>query len=68
MKNLKSILLMSIWTLSIIYILYLLGAHLYYQNVFIAVLIGAILLLTHMVNMLIYFKIAGKEPYKWFIG
>jgi hypothetical protein len=66
MKTLKAIVFMSIWTLSIIYVLYLLEAHLHYQNVFAAVLIGFVLLVTHMINMVLYFKIAGKTPYKWF--
>jgi len=68
MKTLKAFVFMSIWTLSIIYVLYLLGAHLNYHNIFIAGLIGVILLITHMVNMVLYFKIAGNTPYKWFIN
>ena len=66
MKTLKAILGMSIWTLSIMYILYLFEAHLYYQNIFIAGLIGIVLLIMHMINMVLYFRIAGKAPYKWF--
>ena len=66
MKTLKAIVFMSIWTLSIIYVLYLLEAHLHYQNVLTAGLIGFVLLITHMINMVLYFKIAGKSPYKWF--
>ena len=65
MKTLKAILFMSIWTLSIMYTLYLFEAHLYYQNIFIAGLIGIVLLITHMINMVLYFRIAGKAPYKW---
>jgi len=66
MKTLKAIVFMTIWTLSIMYVLYLSGAHLHYQNIFIAGLIGIVLLIMHMINMVLYFRIAGKAPYKWF--
>ena len=59
MKTLKAILFMSIWTLSIMYILYLFEAHLYYQNIFIAGLIGIVLLIMHMISsvLLVHLRI-----------
>jgi len=44
----------------------LLEAHIYYREVVWAICIAAALLFVHMVNMVIYFNITGKEPYKWF--
>lgn len=66
MKTLKAILIMSIWTSIVGFILYTIEAHLYFREIIWAVAIGVILLITHMVNMALYFKIAGKEPYLWF--
>jgi hypothetical protein len=66
MKTLKAILIMSIWTLIVGFILYTVEAHLHFREIIWAVAIGVILLITHMVNMALYFKIAGKEPYLWF--
>jgi|TARA_B110000914_G_scaffold49481_1_gene42287 hypothetical protein len=66
MKTLKAILIMSIWTSIVGFILYTVEAHLHFREIIWAVAIGVILLITHMVNMALYFKIAGKEPYLWF--
>jgi hypothetical protein len=66
MKTLKAILIMSIWTLIVGFILHTVEAHLHFREIIWAVAIGVILLITHMVNMALYFKIAGKEPYLWF--
>jgi len=66
MKTLKAILVMSIWTSTIGFILYTLEAHLLFREIHWAIAIGVILLITHMVNMTLYFKIAVKEPYQWF--
>lgn len=66
MKTLKAILIMSIWTSIVGFILYTIEAHLHFREIIWAVAIGVILLITHMVNMALYFKIAGKEPYLWF--
>ena len=57
---------MSIWTLLIASALYAVGAHKYYQDLVWAIGIGITLLLTHMVNMVLYFRVAGDKPYKWF--
>ena len=66
MKTLKAILIMSIWTSIVGFILYTVEAHLHFREIIWAIAIGVILLITHMVNMALYFKIAGKEPYLWF--
>jgi hypothetical protein len=66
MKTLKAILIMSIWTSIVGFILYTIEAHLHFREIIWAIAIGVILLITHMVNMALYFKIAGKEPYLWF--
>ena len=66
MKTLQGIFGMAIWTAAIAAVLYLCKAHDNYDQFGWAVLIGFVLLLTHIVNMIIYFKIAGKQPYKWF--
>ncbi|MFK8054125.1 MAG: hypothetical protein AB8F65_14250 [Woeseiaceae bacterium] len=66
MKNLKAVALMGAWTLSVGFALYLLQAHLHYRDVVWALGIAAAVLGTHMVNMAIYFRIAGDTPYQWF--
>lgn len=66
MKTLKAILIMSIWTSIVGFILYTIEAHSHFREIIWAIAIGVILLITHMVNMALYFKIAGKEPYLWF--
>ena len=57
--------LVSIWTSLVGVSLYSLDAHLHYRELGWAVSIGLILLITHMVNMTLYFKIRGDEPFKW---
>ena len=66
MKTIKGISGMVIWTALVALFLYAVDAHNKYQHLGIAILIGLALLVTHIVNMVIYFKVAGKEPYKWF--
>ena len=66
MKNIQAIFIMFIWTAFSILLLYLLEALIYYREVVWAICIAAALLFVHMVNMVIYFNITGKEPYKWF--
>ncbi|MDG0968328.1 MAG: hypothetical protein P8Q37_10080 [Porticoccaceae bacterium] len=66
MNTLKALLIMSIWTLLIASALYAVGAHENYQDLVWAIGIGITLLLTHMVNMVLYFRVAGDKPYKWF--
>ena len=66
MKNFKAFTIMSLWTLTIGIILYSIEAHLHFREILWALSLSLILLVTHMVNMIIYFKIAGNDPYKWF--
>lgn len=66
MNTLKAILLMAIWTSILGATLYFFDAHEHYRNILWAIVIGLTLLVTHMVNMFIYFKVAGDKPYKWF--
>lgn len=66
MKSLKAFSLMAIWTIVVGFVLYSLEAHLHYREFSWALGIAAALLVTHMVNMIIYFKVAGQTPYKWF--
>lgn len=66
MNTFKAITSMSIWTIAIFTGLYLVGAHKNYQDILWATAIGLTLLVTHVINMIIYFKITGDQPYKWF--
>ena len=67
MKNsaLLAFLLVTLWTSIVGLSLYYFDAHLHYSELSWAILIGLILLITHMVNMLIYFKVRGDRPFKW---
>ena len=66
MKNLKAFTIIGLITASVGAVLFVLDAHLNYRNILWAVAISATLLITHVVNMAVYFKVAGEEPYKWF--
>ncbi len=66
MKSVKAFVCMGLWTLLIVIILYSQGAHIHFREFSWAIGTSLILLFTHMVNMAIYFKVAGDEPYKWF--
>lgn len=66
MKNIQAISVMFIWTALSILVLYILDAHNNYTQITWAIGISVSLLFIHMVNMVIYFKITGKEPYRWF--
>jgi len=66
MKNLKAFSIMGIWTVSVFVLLYILQAHLHYREITWALGLSLVLLITHMVNMVIYFKVAGNAPYRWF--
>lgn len=57
--------LVSIWTSVVGVSLYSFDAHLHYRELGWAIAIGLILLITHMVNMTLYFKVRGDEPFKW---
>ena len=66
MKNLKAFTIIGLTTASVGAVLFTLDAHLNYRNILWAVAISATLLITHVINMAVYFKVAGEEPYKWF--
>lgn len=66
MKSLKAFSLMLVWTATVGFVLYLLQAHVHYREIPWALGIATVALITHMVNMIIYFKVAGDAPYKWF--
>ncbi|MCH1512128.1 MAG: hypothetical protein P8J01_06275 [Acidimicrobiales bacterium] len=66
MKTFKGISGMVVWTALVALGLFLSNAQDNYAQLGWAILIGFVLLVAHIVNMLIYFWIAGKEPYKWF--
>ena len=65
MKTLQAFLAMAIWTITIFFSLYLAGAHLHYRDPLQAAAISILILITHMVNMAIYFRIEADRPYKW---
>lgn len=66
MKNLKAFTIIGLITASVGAVLFALDAHLNYRNILWAVAISVTLLITHVINMAVYFKVAGEEPYKWF--
>ncbi len=68
MKSIKAFIVMAFWTALVGYGLYSIEAHQHYRQIEWALALSAILLLTHMSNMVIYFKLTGKEPYRWFKG
>ena len=61
MKTLQGILGMAIWTAVVAVVLYFCKAHDNFDQFGWAILIGFVLLVTHVVNMAIYFKVAGKR-------
>ena len=66
MKNLKAFTIIGLITVSVGAVLFAFDAHHNYRNIFWALAISVTLLITHVVNMAVYFKVAGEEPYKWF--
>jgi len=60
-----ALLLVSLWTSLIAFALYSFDAHLHYRELTWAIPIGLVLIITHMVNMTIYFKVRGNKPYSW---
>ena len=66
MKNIQAMSMMFIWTALSILVLYFFDAHNHYRQISWAIGIAISLLFVHMINMVIYFNITGKEPYKWF--
>lgn len=68
MGSMKAIPIMIAWTAVVALFLFLIGAHEpeHYRNPIWAIGIGIALLVTHLVNMALYFKIAGERPFEWF--
>ena len=66
MKNLKAFSIIGLITASVGILLYAFDVHLNYRNLFWAIGISITLLITHILNMAVYFKVAGDQPYKWF--
>jgi hypothetical protein len=66
MASFKAIVVMVIWTAIAGYGLFTIGAHEDFRNPMWAVSIGIALLVIHMINMALYFKIAGERPFEWF--
>jgi len=66
MASFKALVVMAIWTGIVAYGLYSIGALENFRNPIWAIGIGTGLLVTHMVNMAIYFKVAGEKPFEWF--
>ena len=66
MGSTKAFFLMGLLTSTVAASLYLLDAHLYYRELAWALGLSIVLLATHLANMVIYFRIAGDKPYKWF--
>ena len=65
MKNILAFFAMIIWTIST-------GAGLYFSGILAqhtaigwSLIAALILLAIHIGNLILYFKIAGDEPYKW---
>jgi hypothetical protein len=65
MASFKALVVMAIWTGIIGYGLYSIGAFEKFSDPLWALGIGTGLLVTHMVNMAIYFKVAGEKPFEW---
>ena len=65
MASFKAIVVMAIWTVLVGYGLYSVGALENFRDPLWALGIGVVLLVTHMVNMAIYFKVAGEKPFQW---
>ena len=68
MKNYLGFLAMFIWTLFAGVSLYFSGILGLHTNIGWAILIATILLIVHVINLVLYFKITGNTPYKWKVG
>ena len=65
MESIKAIGLMALWTVLSLYTLYYIGAFENFRNPYLIVPISLSLLVIHMINMFIYFKVGGNKPYEW---
>ena len=62
MKSIQAFLVMGIWTALVFFVLYQFDAHLYFRQIGWAVIISIVLLIAHMINFAIYFKIEAMSP------
>lgn len=65
MASFKAIIVMAIWTGLVAYGLFHIGALEHFREPLWGLGIGAALLITHMVNMALYFNVAGEKPFQW---
>jgi hypothetical protein len=65
MASFKALVVMAVWTGIVAYGLYSIGALEHFRDPLWAIGIGTGLLITHLVNMAIYFKVAGEKPHEW---
>jgi hypothetical protein len=65
MTSIKAIAFMVTWTMIAGYGLFTIGAHEHFRNPMWAVSTGVALLIIHLTNMALYFKIAGEQPFAW---
>jgi len=65
MKNILGFIAMFIWTAIGGVSLYFSGIFSLHTNAGWAILIAASLLIVHVINLILYFKITGDEPYRW---
>ena len=66
MASFRAIIVMVMWTAISGYGLFIIGAHEHFRNPIWAISIGIALLAIHLINMALYFKIAGERPFEWF--
>jgi len=65
MKNILGIVAILVWTISAGGLIFFSGILNLHQHIGWSILIGLILLGIHLINLILYFKITGNEPYKW---
>ena len=65
MKNILGLIAILLWTASAGALIYFSGILSLHQHIGWSLLIGFILLGIHVINLILYFKITGNEPYKW---
>lgn len=66
MASFKALIVMVIWTAIAGFGLFAIGAHEHFRNPIWAIGTAITLLGIHMINMALYFKIAGERPFAWF--
>ncbi len=64
-KSFLALILILILSSLVFYGLYYFNIHQNFRDPKYALLLGLIILVTHMANMSIYFSLAGNSPYSW---